>query len=75
MAIPGLPDAGSHTVFSHQEVVVVQLMLEILLLSVLFSTPIQDALDNVRDNGMPIDSTVYVGPGTYAEQLAIKSPI
>ncbi len=38
-------------------------------------TPIQAALDNVQANGSPDNSTVYVGPGTYAEQIVIKTEV
>ena len=37
------------------------------------TTPIQDALDNVRDNGLPTDSIVHVQPGTYEEQIVIET--
>ncbi len=37
------------------------------------ATPIQAALDNVHVNGLPDDSTVYVGPGTYAESWEIRA--
>ena len=73
MAIPGLPEAGSHTVFSHQEVVVVQLMLEILLLSVLSLDSHTGCPGQCKGQRLADDSTVYVGPGTYAEQLVIET--
>jgi hypothetical protein len=35
------------------------------------STPIQDAVYDVRDNGLPTDSTIYVEFGTYNENVII----
>ncbi|MBC8503662.1 MAG: hypothetical protein H8D34_02325, partial [Chloroflexi bacterium] len=35
------------------------------------ATPIQDAIQNVKDNGMPDDDTIYIEDGTYAEDITI----